>query len=93
VAEPHRPWHRHERTVPLTPGELPLLEVEVWPTSIALAPGERLRLDLVDDDTDLGIMAHTAPWDRRSAAGATVHLGGQHASHLLVPVVPADAQD
>jgi uncharacterized protein len=48
---------------------------------------------LVVDDAELGMMAHSAPWERRSAAGATVHLGGQHASHLVVPVVPADAQD
>lgn len=93
LSEPHRPWHTHERAVPLTPGEPTLLEVEIWPTSITLAAGERLRLELVDDDSDLGIMAHSAPWDRRPAAGATVYLGGQHASHLLLPVVPADTQD
>ena len=93
LSEPHRPWHPHERTCPLTPGEPTLLEVEIWPTSITLAPGERLRLELVAEDTDLVPMSHSAAWDRRPAAGATVHLGGQHASHLLVPVVPTDAQD
>ena len=35
------------------PGEPTLLEVEIWPTSITLAPGERLRLELVGDDDDL----------------------------------------
>lgn len=88
-SEPFRPWHPHERMVPLTPGEPTLLEVEIWPTSITLAPGERLRLDLVVDDEDLGrFSTHNAAWDRRSAAGATIHTGGEHASHLLLPVIP-----
>ncbi len=91
LSEPHRPWHRHDRTVPLIPGEPTLLEVEIWPTSITLAPGERLRLDLVVDDDDLDRFNHTAAWDRRSAAGATIHLGGDHASHLLVPVIPTES--
>jgi uncharacterized protein len=86
---PYRPWHPHTRQVPLTPGEPTLLEVEIWPTSIALAPGERLRLDLVDGDADLAPFSHDHPGDRRPAAGATIHTGGEHASHLLVPVIPA----
>lgn len=90
LSEPYRPWHPHERAVPLTPGEPALLEIEIWPTSITLAPGERLRLELVTDDTDLGTMQHSAA-DRRSAAGATVHFGGPDASCLVVPVIPAEA--
>jgi uncharacterized protein len=88
-SQPHRPWHPHERLVPLPPGEPALLEIEIWPTSITLAPGERLRLELVTGDDDLPRMDHSAFWDRRSAAGATIHTGGGHASHLLLPVIPA----
>jgi predicted acyl esterase len=87
-SEPHRPWHPHDRAIPLPPGEPTLLEVEIWPTSITLAPGERLRLELVADDGDLVMMAHDHPALHRPATGATIHLGGEHASHLLVPVIP-----
>lgn len=90
LSEPYRPWHPHQRAVPLTPGEPTLLEIEIWPTSITLAPGERLRLELVVDDADLGTMQHSAA-DRRSAAGATVHFGGTNASYLLVPVIAPGA--
>ena len=93
LSQPFRPWHPHERTVALTQGQPTQLDVEIWPTSITLAPGERLRLELVVDDTDLGMISHSAPWDRRSAAGATIHTGGEHASHLLVPVIPAHQSD
>jgi uncharacterized protein len=86
---PYRPWHPHRREVPLAPGEPTLLEVEIWPTSIALAPGERLRLELVSGDADLAPFSHDRPDDQRPADGATIHTGGEHASHLLVPVIPA----
>jgi uncharacterized protein len=86
---PYRPWHPHTREVPLTPGEPTLLEVEIWPTSIALGPGERLRLELVSGDADLAPFSHDRPDDQRPADGATIHTGGEHASHLLVPVIPS----
>jgi uncharacterized protein len=87
-SEPYRPWHPHNSRQQLTPGEPTLLEVEIWPTSITLAPGERLRLELVSDDDDLTVFAHNDPNDRHSAAGATIHLGGEHPSHLLLPTIP-----
>ena len=70
----------------LTPGEPTLLEIEIWPTSITLAKGERLRLELLTDDADLAPFSHTH--EPRSAVGATIHVGGEFASHLLVPVIP-----
>jgi uncharacterized protein len=85
---PYRPWHTHTERRPLTPGEPTLLEVELWPTSLTLQPGQRLQLQLIVDDDDLGVIAHNDPDDRRSADGATIHLGGGRASHLLVPVIP-----
>ncbi|MFC5138965.1 CocE/NonD family hydrolase [Actinomycetospora rhizophila] len=88
LSEPHRPWHPHDRETPMVPGEPTLLEIEIWPTSITLAPGERLRLELLAEDGDMGMMAHTHPDLRRPAPGTTVHVGGEHASHLLLPVVP-----
>ncbi|HLH65750.1 MAG TPA: CocE/NonD family hydrolase [Solirubrobacteraceae bacterium] len=90
-SEPHRPWHQHTRAVPLRPGEPTLLEVEIWPTSITLAPGEQLALELVTGDEDLAPLTHNDPRDRRVARGVVIHLGGRHASHLLVPVIPPRA--
>jgi hypothetical protein len=87
-SEPYRPWHTHLNPQPLPPGEPTLLEVEIWPTSITLAPGERLLLELVSDDDDLANFAHNDPNDRHPAAGATIHVGGAHRSHLLVPTIP-----
>ena len=85
---PYRPYHAHDELQPLVPGEPTLLEVELWPTSLTLEQGQRLQLQLLLGDDDLGAIAHNDPEDRKSAAGATVHLGGDKASHLLVPVIP-----
>ncbi len=81
---PYRPLHAHRRLLPLEPGQATLLEIEIWPTSITLAPGERLRLELTLDDDDLAPLTH----EHRAPAAATIHTGGEHASHLLVPVIP-----
>ena len=86
---PYRPFHTHDELQPLVPGQQALLEVEIWPTSLTLEPGERLRLELRSDDDDMvGPMSHNDPDDRRRAEQVTIHLGGDRASHLLVPVIP-----
>ena len=45
-------------------------------------------LELVTTDSDLAPFSHDDPRDRRPADGATIHTGGEHASHLVVPVIP-----
>jgi hypothetical protein len=89
---PHRPWHTHDELQPLEPGVPTLLEVEIWPTSITLEPGQRLRLRVQADDENMGRLAHNDPADRKNGHGATIHLGGAHASHLYVPVIPVQPQ-
>ncbi|MFR9727665.1 CocE/NonD family hydrolase [Saccharopolyspora sp. MS10] len=85
---PHRPWHRHEEPSPLEAGVPALLEVELWPTSLTLEPGHRLRLGVRSEDDDLGDLAHDDPADRRRGGDSVLHFGGDHASHLFVPVIP-----
>ena len=41
---PYRPWHTHDEKQPLKPGEPVELDVEIWPTSIAVPPGYRIGL-------------------------------------------------
>lgn len=85
---PHRPWHTHDELHPLEPGVATLLEVEIWPTSLTLEPGQRLQLQLRTDDEDLHPqLVHDDPADRCSATGATVHFGAERASHLLLPTI------
>lgn len=56
---PHRPWHKHTRKLPLTPGEAVDLDVEIWPTSIVIPPGDRLGVTLSGRDFQ---MPGDGPW-------------------------------
>jgi predicted acyl esterase len=41
---PYRPYHTHDRSEPLAPGEIVRCDVEIWPTCIVVPPGYRLAL-------------------------------------------------
>jgi predicted acyl esterase len=43
---PHRPFHLHDRVEPLVPGAVYQVEVEIWPTSVVVPAGHRLRLNV-----------------------------------------------
>jgi predicted acyl esterase len=85
---PFRPYHAHDERQWLEPGKPFECQVEVWPTSIVLAKGHRLRIDVQPRD---GI--HAAPYthyhaDYNAGAENTIHMGGGTASYLLLPLVP-----
>ena len=42
----HRPWHPHDETMPVSPGEVNELDVELWPTSIVVPRGFRIGVSL-----------------------------------------------
>ena len=86
---PYRPYHRHRRRLYLKPGEIVKVEVEIWPTSMVFKKGHRIRLDVQPRD-GLGssrYMHYHA--DYNSGATNTIHAGGDRASYLLLPVIPA----
>ena len=47
---PYRPYHRHQRRLYLSPGEIVRVEVEIWPTSMVFKKGHRIRLDVQPRD-------------------------------------------
>ena len=49
---PYRPWHPHDEVQPLAPGHVYELDIEIWPTSIALPAGWRLALTVAGEDYD-----------------------------------------
>jgi uncharacterized protein len=85
----YRPYHAHDERWWLKPDEPVECQVEIWPTSIVLKKGHRLRLDIQPRD---GI--HAAPYthyhaDYNLGAVNSVYAGGDRLSYLLVPVIPA----
>ncbi len=44
LALPYRPYHAHDEIQKLTPGEVYELDIEVWPTCVAIPKGYRIAL-------------------------------------------------
>ena len=88
LSRPYRPYHRHLRRLYLTPGETARVEVEIWPTSMVFAKGHRIRLDIQPRD---GVgSAHYLHYHADYNCGSnTIYAGGDMASYLLLPVIPA----
>ena len=79
----------------LTPGEIYPLDIDCWSTSIIFNRGHRIRVHVTsssapgfDPNPNTGepfrASSHYRP------ARNTVHLGGEHPSHVLLPVVVPD---
>ena len=49
-SETWRPYHTHDEKLPLTPGDIYELEVEVWPTCIVVPKGYRIALSIRGKD-------------------------------------------
>jgi predicted acyl esterase len=47
---PHRPYHTHNSKRPLKPGEVVVLDIEIWPTSIVVPAGYRVALSIRGKD-------------------------------------------
>lgn len=91
-SEPWRPWHRHAREQPLSPGEVVPLELELMPSATAFAAGEGLRVRVQGTDAyvyePIASLRHEAT---RNAGQHVLHAGGAYDAHLLVPVAPPRA--
>jgi predicted acyl esterase len=46
LSTPYRPYHTHDERLPLRPGEIVALDIELWPTSIVVPAGYRVALSV-----------------------------------------------
>jgi hypothetical protein len=61
----------------------------VWPTSIVIKRGNRLRIDIQPRD-GVGSAPYTHyHGDYNAGAENTIYCGGERPSHLLLPLIPA----
>jgi putative CocE/NonD family hydrolase len=82
-----QPWHPFTRAsqLPVTPGKVMGVDVEVFPTSAMLAKGHRLRITVQAFDTPH--LLPTAPQLANEAGGViTVHHSPRYPSRLVLPV-------
>ena len=50
LSKPYRPYHTHTKRRPLKQGEVVALDIEIWPTSIAVPAGHRIGLTVRGKD-------------------------------------------
>jgi predicted acyl esterase len=82
---PYQPYHSHKRRLPLSPGRVVPVNIEIWPTSMVFAKGHRLLLEIRSNDPEgLGDILHRHPLEE---GRHTIHTGGEHVSHLVLPIV------
>jgi uncharacterized protein len=109
LSTPWRPYHTHDERQPLKAGQIVQLDIELWPTSIAVPAGHRVALTVRGRDYEFasstgarlsnfknelrgcGPFLHDDPRDRpREIFGGktTLHFGAEHASYVMLPVIP-----
>lgn len=80
-----RPWRAHEQRELVVPGEVVRYLIEVFPVGHVLPAGHELVVRISAppaDDNDWMYVPKTP------AAVNTVHVGGEHPSSILLPVIP-----
>ncbi len=85
---PYRPYHRHQRRLYLTPGQIVETQVEIWPTSMVFRKGHRIRLDVQPRD-GVGSQSYMHYHADYNTGTNTLYSGGDKESYLLLPVIPA----
>jgi predicted acyl esterase len=89
-SRPYRPVHSHDELEKLAEGEIVPVEIEILPTSFVLERGHRLVVEVRgEDDPRVFPFTHTDLEDRQLEGQVSIHAGGEHDSHLLVPVIPS----
>ncbi|KAK6428524.1 hypothetical protein LTR95_015333 [Oleoguttula sp. CCFEE 5521] len=93
----HKPWlpnrtYRSTDLLPVKPGEVYEVDVELWPTNVVVLPGEKLVFEVSSGDTQgAGLFEHNHPVDRSTEkfAGANhVLFGNGRENWVMMPVTP-----
>jgi uncharacterized protein len=89
---PYRPFHTHDQTQPLTPGEVVELDIEIWPTSIVFPAGSTMILEIGGKELPHSHFVRDDETDRPSDvfnSVVTLYSGPSTPSRLVLPVIPA----
>jgi uncharacterized protein len=85
LSRPGRPWHTHKRSLPVQPGEVVPVEIEVLASSTSFEAGSRLCVEVLGHDAArYAAFKHDRSVNRGMHA---IHTGGRYPSALLTPFV------
>ncbi|KAI5208024.1 alpha/beta-hydrolase, partial [Aureobasidium subglaciale] len=88
---PYRDYFSSD-VLPVIPGEIHPVVVEVWPTNIIFEKGERLVLDVASGDTQsCEKFQHNSPIDRtpeKLMGRNFIHISSERPNFVTLPVIP-----
>ena len=93
----HKPWNPHREyrsadVLPVKPGEVYGVDVEVWPTNVVVDKGNRLVLEVSSGDTQgAGLFEHNSEADRpreRLEGWNHINFGPDHENYAMLPIIP-----
>ncbi|RJE26862.1 X-Pro dipeptidyl-peptidase [Aspergillus sclerotialis] len=92
----HRPWLPHRDfystdLLPVIPGEVYAVDVEVWPTNVVVEKGGKIVFEISSGDTQgSGIFQHNSPVDRapEKFEGQNHINFGHGENYVTLPVIP-----
>lgn len=73
LSTPYRPFHPHDRSEPLTPGEVYELDIEIWPTCLVIPAGYTLALTIQGKDYQYGTEVRQVGWFTMTGVGPFKH--------------------
>lgn len=82
---PHWPFHPHDREDKVTPGTIARLDIGIWAFGVKYDAGESIRVVISGKNrtvSNFGSDEHV-----RNKGSHNVHVGGEHASHVILPFV------
>ncbi|MFH1651245.1 MAG: CocE/NonD family hydrolase [Chloroflexota bacterium] len=94
-SKPWQPYHPHTRAVPVKPGEINEYAIEIRPFANLFRKGHRIKLEIWSCDYPADKMDLTLSWPGWSHLSYDkettyhVHHSPQHASYLVLPLMPA----
>ncbi|HET8708216.1 MAG TPA: CocE/NonD family hydrolase C-terminal non-catalytic domain-containing protein, partial [Pseudomonadales bacterium] len=86
MVQPYHPFTQ-EAELPVVPGEVMQLRVEIFPTSALIQKGNKLRISIAPSNQSQGAMNDVR---RARAMGGvtTVHIAKEYPSSVVLPIVP-----
>lgn len=79
------PVHTHARRLPLSPGEIVPVDIQIWPTGMIFHQGEILELTVGSSDFTEDRPPNMVAVDSQNQGVHIIHGGGQYDSCLIIP--------
>ena len=88
MSKPYRPFYDHDDPKPLVPGEIYKFEIEVHPAAHRFKAGNRIRLEIVNGDSQMTDRGWTHPYHPSKLGADTIFHDADHSSRLLLAIIP-----